>query len=315
VTDPAGNTFPIFAPPVTTCTGNDAIFQFTLPLASVPTAASGGGDWKLRFRDTQEQNPISAGNPAPATPAGTEYSVRFGRITYDITIDPDCDTAVPCASGGIITAFDDTTICVGDGQPDELIFTRSSQLGANDGWLIVDDATGQILSPGVVAQGMGQFTSPDLDGAGVGVCSIYSIAWNGTLSNADMGDNIEDIMSSDCFALSNPILINRVECPSIVIEEDGFDTVGTPANDEMKLYPVPTTSMLNVEYTSENNDKLYIQVLNASGQVVKVQQETALEGTSTYQVDVADLLGGMYYLKVVDSNGNTQVKPFTKITP
>jgi len=217
--------------------------------------------------------------------------------------------------GGVITAFDETTICVGDGQPDALIFTRTSQLGANDGWLITDKATGQILSPGVVAQGMGQFTSPDLDGAGVGVCTVYSIAWNGTLSNADMGDNIEDIMASDCFALSNPIDITRIECPLIIIEEDGFDTVGTPVNDEMKLYPVPTTSMLNVEYTSENNDKVFIQILNTSGKVVKTQEETALQGTSTYQIDVIDLLGGMYYVQLVDSKGNMQVKPFTKITP
>jgi len=315
VTDPAGNVFPVFAPPVTTCTGNDAIFQFTLPLASVPTAASGGGDWKLRFRDTQEQNPVSAGPPFIFTPAGTEYSVRFGRITYDITIDPDCDTAVPCASGGIISAFDDTTICVGDGEADELIFTRTSQLGANDGWLITDNATGEILSPGVVAQGMSQFTSPDLDGAGVGVCTVYSVSWNGTLSNADMGDNVEDIMASDCFALSNPININRVDCPGIVIEEDGFDTIGAPANDEMTLYPVPTTSMLNVDYIAQNDENLYIQILNVNGKVMQVQQENALQGTNTYQVDVINLLGGMYYVKVVSDTGKMQVKPFTKITP
>ena len=315
VTDPSGTVFPIFVAPTSNCNGNDAIFQFTLPLASVPTAASGGGDWKLRFRDTQDQNPVSAGSPGAFAPAGTEFSVRFGRITYDITIDPDCDTAVPCASGGIISAFDDTTICVGDGEADQLIFTRTSQLGANNGWLITDNATGEILSPGVVAQGMNQFTSPDLDGAGVGVCAVYSVAWNGTLSNADMGDNIEDIMASDCFALSNPININRVDCPGIVIEEDGFDTVGTPANDEMTLYPVPTTSMLNVDYIAQNDENLYIQVLNATGKVMQVQQENALEGTNTYQIDVVNLPGGMYYVKVVSDTGKMQVKPFTKITP
>ena len=317
VTDPAGNVFPIFAPQVTTCTGNDAIFQFTLPLASIPTAASGGGNWKLRFRDTQDQNPVSAGSPGAFAPAGTEFSVRFGRITYDITIDPDCDTAVPCASGGIITAFDETTTCAGDGIPDQLIFTRSSQLGANDGWLITDAATGQILSPGVVAQGMNQFTTPDLDGAGVGVCRVYSVSWNGTLSNADMGGNIEDIMASDCLSFSNGIDINRIDCPGIVVEDDGFDTttIGTTVNDEMKLYPVPTTSMLNVEYSVENNEKLYIQVLNTSGQVLDIQEQTAIPGMNIYQLDVIDLLGGVYYLKVVDSKGNIQVKPFTKITP
>ncbi len=90
VTDPAGDVYPIFAAPTNTCNGTDAIFQFTLPVASVPTS---GGVWKLRFRDTEDHNPVSAGPPAYAVPPGTEYSVRFGRITYNVTIDPDC--AVP----------------------------------------------------------------------------------------------------------------------------------------------------------------------------------------------------------------------------
>jgi len=86
VTDPGGMVT-IFPAPTNTCNGNDAIFQFLLPVASVPV---GGGTWKLRFRATNEQNPVSAGSPGAFTPAGTEFSVRFGRITYNITVDPDC---------------------------------------------------------------------------------------------------------------------------------------------------------------------------------------------------------------------------------
>ncbi len=86
VTDPAGMVT-IFPAPTTTCNGNDAIFQFLLPVASVPL---NGGIWKLRFLDTDDQNPVSAGSPGAFAPAGTEFSVRFGRITYNITVDPDC---------------------------------------------------------------------------------------------------------------------------------------------------------------------------------------------------------------------------------
>ena len=314
VTDPAGNVS-VFPAPVTSCTGNDAVFQFVLPVAAVPTAASGGGVWKLRFIDTQDQNPVSAGSPGAGAAAGTEYSVRFGRITYDITIDPDCDTAVPCASGGIITSFDETTICI-DGQPDQLIFTRTSQLGANDGWLIIDNATGQILSPGVVAQGMNQFTSPDLDAAGTGVCTVYSIGWNGTLSNANQGDNIADIMSDDCFALSNPIDITREDCPALVAPGDvTLDNTITKQSQEMKLYPVPAIGILNVDYEAQGDEQLFIQIIDNSGRVLKIQEVTTHEGINTYNIDVNELLGGLYYIKVVDSKGVIQAKPFTKLTP
>ena len=147
---------------------------------------------------------------------------------------------------------------------------------------------------------------------------MYSIAWNGTLSNADMGDNIEDIMSSDCFALSNPIDINRVDCPGIIDDEADFFTneiTTAPLNNDIKLYPVPTSTMLNVEYTSVNDENIYMHVLDANGQALKVQLQNVLKGENTYQVDVIDLPGGIYYLKVFDTKGNMQVKPFTKITP
>jgi len=76
VTDPGGSRT-VFPAPLNTCNRNDAIFQFLLPSAAISTT---GGNWILEFRDVDDQN---AG--------AVEYSVRFGRITYEITITPDCD--------------------------------------------------------------------------------------------------------------------------------------------------------------------------------------------------------------------------------
>lgn len=75
VTDPAGNISPIFAAPVNTCNGGSHLFQFLLPLASVPV---NGGDWKITYRDIDDQN------------ASTEYIVNSTRIFYDITLSPIC---------------------------------------------------------------------------------------------------------------------------------------------------------------------------------------------------------------------------------
>jgi len=76
VTDPSGNRT-VFPAPVNSCNRNDAVFKFLFPSAAISTT---GGNWILEFRDVNDQNP-----------GAEEYSVRFGRITYEITITPDCD--------------------------------------------------------------------------------------------------------------------------------------------------------------------------------------------------------------------------------
>jgi len=197
VTDPSGDVYPIFAAPTSTCNGTDAIFQFFLPTASVPTESSGGGVWKLRFRDTEDQNPVSAGPPEYAVPPGTEYSVRFGRITYNVTIDPDCD----------------------------------------------------------------------------------------------------------------PMFVNEENNePQQYISTSAHQHIST-----IKLFPVPTADILNVEYFSDENDNIYMEIINANGQIIYSKIENALKGENVFQMKLKDLSEGLYYLKLMDNEGGIQAKPFTKM--
>ncbi len=197
VTDPSGNVFPIFAAPTSTCNSTDAIFQFLLPVASVPT---GGGVWKLRFRDTEDQNPVAAGAPSYAVPPGTEYSVRFGRITYNVTIDPDCDP------------------------------------------MIVNE------------------------------------------------DNDSQIIDNEIFNLNE---IEKIP--------------------DFKLFPVPAADQLNIEYFSNNNENIFIEIINTNGQIIYSATKNTLEGKNILQIELQDLQGALYYLKLRDNKGNIQAKPFTKM--
>jgi len=83
VTDPAGNLVFLGAP-FTTCNGSGAnpfpgqLYNTTI---SIPNASTTGSlaNWMVEFRDTNDQN------------AGAdEYSVRFGRINYDVGGQLDC---------------------------------------------------------------------------------------------------------------------------------------------------------------------------------------------------------------------------------
>ncbi len=87
VTDPAGSVVYTGAP-FTTCNGSGAnpypgqLYNTTI---SIPSASTTGSlaNWTVEFRDTNDQN---AG--------ATEYSVRFGRINYDVGGQLDCDPMV-----------------------------------------------------------------------------------------------------------------------------------------------------------------------------------------------------------------------------
>ncbi len=69
LTDPAGNIQPLTA--YTSCDGGSDLLSVTLDIPSGSTVGA-PADWVLRFDDTNDQN------------ADYEYSVRFGRLTYDV---------------------------------------------------------------------------------------------------------------------------------------------------------------------------------------------------------------------------------------
>ncbi len=69
ITDPAGNTQPLTA--FTTCMGGTELYYVNLNVPSGNTTGN-PADWLVEFDDTNDQN------------AGYEYSVRFGRLTYDV---------------------------------------------------------------------------------------------------------------------------------------------------------------------------------------------------------------------------------------
>jgi len=71
LTDPAGNVN-VFMP-FATCTGAGPLYFIALNVPSGNTIGS-LADWTVEFRDTNDQNAGAA-----------EYSVRFGRLSYDAT--------------------------------------------------------------------------------------------------------------------------------------------------------------------------------------------------------------------------------------
>ncbi|MEP0263305.1 T9SS type A sorting domain-containing protein [Dokdonia sp.] len=99
------------------------------------------------------------------------------------------------------TGNTETSICVGDDMPDPIDVTVVGDgIGTNSGWVITDNATGEIL-------GLPMAPPFDLDGVEPGICAVYYIRYEDGLTGLDMGSNLDGL--DGCFDLSNPIIINR----------------------------------------------------------------------------------------------------------
>ncbi len=114
------------------------------------------------------------------------------------------------ADGGMIALASgslDTTIIV-DATPDPLAVEITSPAdGERKGWVITD-SEGKILA-------LPAAPPFDLNGAGVGTCLIWHLAWDGELSGATVGANVDGL--EGCFDLSNPITVRRVAPGSQVV--------------------------------------------------------------------------------------------------
>lgn len=100
-------------------------------------------------------------------------------------------------------AFEDgtdfTTICAGDGIADPLGVDLTSTEGQNVGWVITDEENNILALP---------LAPPfDLEGAGPGLCLIWSIAYDDGIE-LNVGNNVGDI--EGCFDLSNPLSVERL---------------------------------------------------------------------------------------------------------
>lgn len=151
--------------------------------------------------------------------------------------DPAC-AVVECGieegDAGEISTMDETTICVGDGEPDVLSFTSTYAGMGNYGYIITDDA-GEILSPGVV--GTTEF-STDFDDAGVGECLVWGFTWEGDLADAIVqGANAIEILiglpEDACYDITAPLSVFREDCTP-----EPLETSDATTSDDGSTYTV-----------------------------------------------------------------------------
>ncbi len=175
-------------------------------------------------------------------------------------------------NGGTISlanGTDRTAICI-DGNPDplDIVFSTPGS-GAATGYIITDDNSNILARPAT-----GPF---DLEGAGVGTCLIYAVAYEPGFSGATVGNNISDI--TGCFDLSNPVTVYRQAPDGGRVTLDN----GTTAY-EGNVGDI----VLNVEHTTTADFLSYWYILTNSNDVIIGYVNSAVTNT----VDISNIPAG-----------------------
>mgnify|MGYP001310950592 FL=1 len=76
-----------------------------------------------------------------------------------------------------------------------------------------------------------------------------------------------------------------------------------PSDNNLWVYPNPTTAQFNVRYYNQNGEKSTLRIYNAAGQVVFEQALSLGIAYSNTPVNLYHVAAGIYVVKVVDSEG------------
>jgi len=334
ITDPVGNTQPLTA--YTTCDGGTGLFYVNLDVPSGSTTGS-VADWLVEFDDTNDQN------------TGYEYSVRFGRLTYTTTQTIDGVGGIPVTVNdqisedadmdlfidGVGFANNDTYTFTDPGIPaDGVLSNISLELYFRlNGSSCENEIAMQLTDPAGNTQPLTAYTTCD-GGTGLYYVNLDVPSGNTTGSVADWileFDDTNDQNSDYEYSVRFGRLtydVEYTECvPMLVNENEAPQQLNTPStqqlvnsstrqlnNSSLKLYPVPASQHLNVEYFSAMNNPTNIEVISNEGKTLLSTQEFLQEGLNTIQLDIAALPAGHYHIRMYNTD-DMQMQSFVKIAP
>ncbi|NBC07517.1 MAG: T9SS type A sorting domain-containing protein [Bacteroidetes bacterium] len=181
------------------------------------------------------------------------------------------------ADGGTVSFEDGSTetfACVGDGVADEFSFVNTST-GADNYTYLITDENNVILD-------FAPDGSFDFEGADVGVCRVWGLAYGGNLL-AMVGDDAAAVALSDgCFGLSENFLTVRRE------SVEGGTVANTTGEDPVFTCPGDgNPDLLNLENTGSSTGT-YVYVITTEDLII-----TAVETGDSFDFDGLD--EGIYY--------------------
>ena len=162
---------------------------------------------------------------------------------------------ISVTAGTISSSLGSTiNLCVGNGNSPTVDVAVSGNSGASNQWVITDDQ-GNILE-------LPAGPPFSFENAPAGVCQIWHLTYEGGLTGATIGANANAL--AGCFALSNPIIVNRnqAEAGIISLDDNTFDTNICVSDG--------TTNIINVNVQDASSVSNVWLITDAAGNILDV---------------------------------------------
>jgi alpha-tubulin suppressor-like RCC1 family protein len=127
----------------------------------------------------------------------------------------------------------------------------------------------------------------------------HSLAMDSSAGLSSTGRNLEGALGIGTFVFSYNTL-QSVSCPTTPLETEEIIV----DNNKTKIYPNPTSGIVNINYTLEKSLNVTIRVTNIQGQII---HEIKMEKTSNLNNDIIDLSNqssGIYFMTILNEKGS-----------
>jgi hypothetical protein len=91
-----------------------------------------------------------------------------------------------------------------------------------------------------------------------------------------------------------------------------IDLVGTSNGSVINVYPNPAKDNVTVEYASNSNASLSLQVIDMSGRIIKQIQTKVTSGNNAILISLDGVSAGMYQLQLIENNRLSYVQKIVK---
>ncbi len=216
--------------------------------------------------------------------------IEFASGTTSIPFMVENGSVTKLSNGGRVNLIDGsemTTICVGDGQSDNILFFNDSPLNDNYQYVITDENNIILELPS-----SNEF---DFENSGRGTCRVWGVSHTGSFDPV-IGQALVDADADDCFAVSD----NFIE----IIREDSMTpclTSNRPEVPDFVISPNPSDQQVQFEFIEGINENAQIIIHDMYGRKLFEDELINFENKPK-TITIRDFPEGILFFSVLIDN-------------
>jgi ribosomal protein L14 len=281
------------------------------PVVNKAPVANAGGDINITLPTNSAQLNGSASSDPDGTISSYSWTNVSGPATATIT---NGNTATPTVSGLVAGQYVfqlKVTDNSGASATDQVSVVVSNQAVSNQGPVANAGKDTTIPMPASTAMLNGN-GSWDPDG------NITSYTWkqvsgpnNAVIANSTSSSTQVNNLVQGGYIFELDVADNKGAISTATVKVDVVSNLRFTSN--LKLYPNPVSTTLNVQYLNELTGKVIVNVFNAGGTQVYGAEFTKVQNLMATQINVSTLPRGIYYLQILQPDGSKVSRSFFKL--